>query len=59
MGKAHDTITDKTTEENAAVTISSACYLKDGGTPQNAQGIFRNISKLVLILSLLSTYFHE
>ena len=50
MVKAHDNIPDKTTDENADVTISAACNLKDGGRPQNTQGIFRNIANVVLLI---------
>ena len=51
MVKAHDNIPDKTIEENAGVTISAACNLKDEGNPKNTQGIFGNITKVVLLKS--------
>ena len=51
MVKANDNIPDKTTEETAGVTISAAGNLKDGGNPQNTQGIFGNIAKVVLLPS--------
>ena len=53
MLKVHDNIPDKTIEETTGVTISAPCNLKDGGKPKNTQGIFRNIAKVVLLLSYL------
>ena len=58
MVKFNDNIPDKTAEENADDTISAACKNRYGGNPQNIQGIFGNIAKVVLLIKkLLGTYF--
>ena len=51
MVNVHECIPHKTTEENAGVTIFAACKLKDGRNPQNTQGIFCNIAKVITFLS--------
>ena len=48
MVKFNDNIPDKTAEENADDTILAACKNRYGGNPQNIQGIFGNIAKVVL-----------
>ena len=51
MVNIHEIIPNKTTEENADVTISAACNLEDGGTLRNSKGIFDNNVKFLLLKS--------
>ena len=53
MVNVHESVLDKTTEENTDVTILAARNLKDERNPQNTQGIFGNIAKFVHLISFL------
>ena len=59
MVNVHESVLDKTTEENTAVTILAGRNLKDERNPQNIQntkGIFGKIAKFVLLISFLFNY---
>ena len=56
MVDVHESIPHKTNEENTDVTILAACNLKDERNPQNTQGIFGNILKVILFLSSIQQF---
>ena len=56
MVNVHESVLDKTTEENTDVTILAARNLKDERNPQNTQGSFGNIAKFLLLISFLFNY---